>query len=80
MGSGDDLAGRGRRRLHPAPPRRPDLSGVVAAPGTQAAGRELDEVPGWCLNAGGDVLTRGQPADGHDWVVGIVGPDDRQSW
>lgn len=64
-------------------PHRPDgvtdLSGLVKALGIDAAGGVLDAagLTGWCLNAGGDVLTRGVRADGVPWVVGIVDPDDR---
>lgn len=64
-------------------PHRPDgvvdLSGVVKALAIQAAGEALGAhgVQNWCLNAGGDVLTDGVQADGSDWMVGIVDPDDR---
>lgn len=66
-------------------PHRPDgavdLSGVVKALAIAAAGDLLDAagLDGWCVNAGGDVLVRGENGPGRPWVVGIVDPDDRTS-
>ncbi|MFV0453369.1 MAG: FAD:protein FMN transferase [Propioniciclava sp.] len=64
-------------------PHRPDgsvdLSGIVKAQAVADAGAVLQGagVPGWCLNAGGDILTAGARADGRPWVAGIVDPRDR---
>lgn len=66
-------------------PHRPDgvidLSGIVKALAIRDAGVVLTSagLADWCINAGGDVLTRGHQADGRPWVVGIVDPDDRSS-
>jgi FAD:protein FMN transferase len=57
-------------------PHRPDgvidLSGIVKALAIEAAGRLLVDDGDWILNAGGDVLTSGQPA-----TIGITDPFDR---
>jgi len=64
-------------------PHRPDgtvdLAGTIKAAATEAAGDILDAAghERWCLNAGGDVLTRGgTPA--HPWNVALADPDDPQ--
>lgn len=63
-------------------PHRPDgvidLNGVVKALGIARAGELLDEAGSehWCVNAGGDVLTRSGPGR-RPWVVGVVDPADR---
>jgi thiamine biosynthesis lipoprotein len=64
-------------------PHRPDgtvdLAGTIKAAATEAAGDVLDAAghERWCLNAGGDVLTRGgTPA--HPWNVALADPDDPQ--
>lgn len=59
------------------PDGRIDLSGVVKAMGIQDAAAVLEPVADWCVNAGGDVLCRGEERPGKPWVVGIVDPDDR---
>lgn len=63
-------------------PHRPDgvidLNGVVKALAIQQSGRILDEAGSrhWCVNAGGDALTR--TALGRTpWVAGVVDPHDR---
>ncbi|MFZ2166114.1 MAG: FAD:protein FMN transferase [Propionibacteriaceae bacterium] len=63
-------------------PNRPDgvidLAGVVKAIAIERAGEALDACGSahWCLNAGGDILTR--TGEGRDpWVIGVVDPDDR---
>ena len=57
-------------------PHRPDgvidLSGIVKALAIEAAGRALAGEENWIVNAGGDVLTSGQPT-----TVGIADPFDR---
>ena len=62
--------------------RRPDgtvdLNGIVKALAIQQAGHILDAHGSehWCVNAGGDVLTR--TGGGREpWVAGIVDPFDR---
>lgn len=64
-------------------PHRPDgvidLAGVVKAMAIQVAGDILDASGSqhWCVNAGGDILTR----TGHErdpWVIGVTDPSDRQ--
>lgn len=63
-------------------PHRPDgvidLNGVVKALAIQQAGRILDEAGSrhWCVNAGGDALTRTAPGR-TPWVAGVVDPFDR---
>ncbi|ROS49415.1 FAD:protein FMN transferase [Frigoribacterium sp. PhB118] len=64
-------------------PHRPDgtvdLAGTIKAAATEAAGNVLDAAghERWCINAGGDVLTRGgTPA--HPWTVALADPDDPQ--
>lgn len=42
-----------------------------------AALLEADGFHDFCLNAGGDVLTRGRPAGGERWRIGIQHPRDR---
>lgn len=64
-------------------PTRPDgavdLTGIVKAVAIQAVADLLDEagLHDWCINAGGDVVTRGRRSDGTPWRVGIVDPEDR---
>ena len=64
-------------------PHRPDgvidLAGVVKALAIRRAGQLLDEAGSrhWCVNAGGDALTR-TGADRRPWVVGVVDPADRR--
>lgn len=64
-------------------PHRPDgtvdLAGTIKAAATEAAGDVLDATghERWCLNAGGDILTRGgTPA--HPWNVALADPDHPQ--
>jgi thiamine biosynthesis lipoprotein len=66
-------------------PHRPDgvvdLSGIVKALAARDAGEVLDRrVPtgSWLLDAGGDVLVRGEH-EGGAWTVGVVDPDDREA-
>jgi thiamine biosynthesis lipoprotein len=55
-----------------------DLDGVVKALAIAEAGEALahDGVPGWAIDAGGDVLVS-PTAPGEEWPVGIVDPADR---
>ena len=63
-------------------PHRPDgvidLSGVVKALAIRRAGEILDAHGSshWCVNAGGDILTRTGEAR-PPWVIGVVDPADR---
>lgn len=65
-------------------PQRPDgvidLAGIVKALAIAAAGEILDAhgVVHWCVNFGGDLLSRTDEA-ARPWVAGIVDPDDRGS-
>jgi thiamine biosynthesis lipoprotein len=64
-------------------PHRPDgvvdLSGIVKALAIRDAGALLDDVAdSWLLNAGGDVLVRGDH-EGEPWSVGVVDPDRRDA-
>lgn len=62
-------------------PHRPDgvidLSGTIKAVGIQRAAEALHALgfDRFLLNAGGDILASGEPADG--WVAGIIDPADR---
>lgn len=64
-------------------PHRPDgtvdLAGTIKAAATEAGGDVLDTVghERWCINAGGDVLTRGGTLE-HPWTVALADPDDPQ--
>jgi FAD:protein FMN transferase len=57
---------------------RLDANGIVKgwaahrAAEVLAAGGAAD----FCLNAGGDVITRGRPAAGHEWQAAVRHPDD----
>jgi thiamine biosynthesis lipoprotein len=57
-----------------------DLSGVVKALAILEAGDVLTRlgVENWSVNAGGDILTRGNAEPGVDWAAAVVDPDDRQ--
>jgi thiamine biosynthesis lipoprotein len=59
------------------PGREFDPSGVVKGWAVQRAGDILRAAGGdrFCLNAGGDVLTAGEPEPGRPWRVGIRHPD-----
>jgi len=54
-----------------------DPSGFVKGWAVEAAAAILDAAGArnYCLNAGGDVITRGQPEPGRRWRVGIRHPD-----
>lgn len=58
-----------------------DLTGLVKGLAIDAGGEVLDQaVPGgWCLNVGGDLLTRGVAPDGKAWTAGIVDPANASS-
>jgi thiamine biosynthesis lipoprotein len=57
-----------------------DLSGVVKALAIAEAGDVLTGlgIENWSVNAGGDILTRGDPEPGVDWAAAVIDPDDRQ--
>jgi thiamine biosynthesis lipoprotein len=64
-------------------PHRPDgvvdLSGIVKALAIRDAGALLDELAdSWLINAGGDVLARGDH-DGQPWSIGVAAPDRRDT-
>lgn len=80
---------RGGRTGHPGEEQEPsglvgqpggqvDLNGIVKALAIERAGMLLDDagLSRWCVNAGGDVLTR--DATGPGWTVGIVDPANRR--
>jgi len=56
-----------------------DPSGLVKGWATEEAARILDAagVRDYCLNVGGDIITRGGPEPGRAWRVGIRHPADR---
>lgn len=60
------------------PGRSFDPCGVVKGWAVQRAGHLLREAGAqrFCLNAGGDVLTAGEPEPGRAWLVGIRHPSD----
>ncbi len=74
----------GRRTDGAFTPHRPDgivdLSGIVKADAIAAAGAVLDAagIADWLLNAGGDILARGNHA-GAGWRLGIVDPSTRDA-
>lgn len=57
---------------------RPDPTGLVKGWALERAALILDDgdLRSWCLNVGGDVMTRGEPRPGEPWRVGIRHPDD----
>jgi len=57
-----------------------DLSGVVKALAIKEAGDALAGLGlgSWSVNAGGDILVRGQPGADTEWVTALVNPLDRQ--
>jgi thiamine biosynthesis lipoprotein len=56
-----------------------DLSGVVKALAIAEAGDVLTRLGAedWSVNAGGDILTRGNSEPGVDWAAAVVDPGDR---
>jgi len=60
------------------PDGRPDPTGLVKGWAVERAALILDDgdLRSWCLNVGGDVMTRGEPEPGEPWRVGIRHPDD----
>ena len=56
---------------------RLDPSGFVKGWAAEAAARILDGAGArnYCLNAGGDVIVRGEPAPGQPWRIGIRHPE-----
>lgn len=55
---------------------RPDPTGLVKGWSLENAGRVLEEngAVNYCINGGGDVVTRGEPMPGQPWKVGIRHP------
>jgi thiamine biosynthesis lipoprotein len=55
---------------------RPDPTGLVKGWALENAGRILEDngAANYCINGGGDVVTRGEPAPGQPWRVGIRHP------
>jgi thiamine biosynthesis lipoprotein len=55
---------------------RPDPTGLVKGWSLEGAGRILEAAGArnYCINGGGDIVTRGQAAPGHGWRVGIRHP------
>ena len=51
-----------------------DLGAVAKGFAIDLAARELDGLPGFVINAGGDILARGLNADGESWWIGIRHP------
>jgi thiamine biosynthesis lipoprotein len=66
--------------------RRPDgtldTDGVVKGWAAQRAADVLTAagLTRFCLNAGGDVVVRGEPEPGRGWKVGVRDPDDPQAF
>ena len=57
--------------------RRPvsiDLGAVAKGLAVDLAGQELSDLPGFAINAGGDILARGCNADGEPWRIGVRHP------
>lgn len=61
-----------------APDGRLDTNGVVKGWAAQRAADELTAagLHDFCLNAGGDVVARGEPEPGRPWRVAVRDPDD----
>jgi len=51
-----------------------DLGAVAKGLAMDLAARELDAVPNYQIEAGGDVLVRGHNAEGNSWQIGIRHP------
>lgn len=67
-------------RVAPRPGFGPvDASGLVKGWALERAASRLREagVANFSINAGGDVITRGRPAPGHLWRIGIQHPIER---
>jgi FAD:protein FMN transferase len=62
------------------PGRGLDPCGVVKGWAVQRAAGLLRDagVQRFCINAGGDVVTAGEPVDGQPWKVGLRHPDNAQ--
>jgi len=58
------------------PDGRPDPTGLVKGWSLENAGRILEDAgaANYCINGGGDVVTRGEAAPGRAWRVGIRHP------
>jgi thiamine biosynthesis lipoprotein len=56
---------------------RPDPSGFVKGWAVEAAAGILDAAGArnYCLNAGGDIIARGEPEPGRPWRIGIRHPE-----
>ncbi len=55
-------------------PLRLDLGAVAKGFAIDLAGRELDGLDGFVINAGGDILARGLNPDGEAWRIGVRHP------
>ncbi len=58
------------------PDGRPDPTGLVKGWSLEGAGRILEAAGArnYCINGGGDIVTRGEPEAGKPWRVGIRHP------
>ncbi|MGA3029294.1 MAG: FAD:protein FMN transferase [Candidatus Limnocylindrales bacterium] len=58
------------------PDGRPDPTGLVKGWALENAGRILEDAGArdYCINGGGDIVARGEPAPGKAWRVGIQHP------
>jgi thiamine biosynthesis lipoprotein len=57
---------------------RVDLGGLVKGWAVDRAARHLNPAGNWVINAGGDLLARGEGPDGAGWLVGVEDPFRRQ--
>ncbi|WP_093186735.1 FAD:protein FMN transferase [Sanguibacter gelidistatuariae] len=71
------IASSGAFSIH-APDGSLDTNGVVKGWAAQRAAEELlaRGVRNFCLNAGGDVVTHGEPEPGRPWRTGVRDPGD----
>ena len=81
IGSRYEAASHGAFTVH-RPDGALDTDGVVKGWAAQRAADVLADagLTTFCLNAGGDVVVRGEPEPGHGWNVGVREPADPQSF
>jgi thiamine biosynthesis lipoprotein len=51
-----------------------DFGGFVKGWAVDRAARYMSTSETWCINAGGDLLARGEGPEGHGWMIGVEDP------
>ncbi len=67
---------RGRQAVRLAPGVRLDLGGIGKGLAVDAAAAEFGDLPGFLIDAGGDIRVGGESPDGGPWGIAVQDPRD----